>query len=113
MKTGAFPSPGSSTVLLSFNIYLLGFGSWACAQEEKSRLSTGPSVPLSHLRPSPLYLVDGVQTQRLAIEPQEQGQELGAEVVGVMMCQEGSLSEFPRLTPPSTLPSVARMRATV
>lgn len=82
-----------------------------CSGREEPAEHRAQCAP-SRLRPSPLYLVDSVQTQRLAIEPQEQGQELGAEVVGVMMCQEGSLSEFPRLTPPSTLSSVARMRET-
>lgn len=42
----------------------------------------------------------GVQAQRLATEPQEQGQELGAEVVGHEVPREG----LPRLTPPSSPP---------
>lgn len=61
-------------------------------------------MPFSCSLPFRLYLVDGVQMQRLATEPQEQGQELGAEVVGVIRCQEGSLNGLCRPTPPSNPP---------
>lgn len=69
-----------------------------------SQLSPVPTVLPSCLLPSPLYLVDVVQMQRLATEPQKQGQELGAEVVRAMRCQEGSLSGLPRLAPPTDSP---------
>lgn len=68
--------------------------------------SAGPSDPSFHSLPSPLYLVDTVQMQRLATEPQEQGQELEAEGGGSNEAPRG-VTETPDcpLTPP--LPSVA------
>lgn len=67
--------------------------------------SAGPSGPLSRSVPSALYLVDAVQTQRLATEPQEQGQELGAEGGGSNEVQRGVTKVgFSSLTPPSHPP---------
>lgn len=53
--------------------------------------------------PSPLYLVDTVQVQRLATEPQQQGQELEAEGGGSNECP-GHRAGLLRLTPPSYPP---------
>lgn len=45
-------------------------------------LGPGGWGDLSRSFPSPLYLVDTVQVQRLATQPQEHSQELGAQGVG-------------------------------
>lgn len=65
----------------SFNKYFLGFkcGVQSLGLVISKWLAKSVALPpLSHSLPSPPYLVETVEMQRLSTDMQEQGQELGA-----------------------------------